>query len=103
MYKLCVYVPTSHLDAVKSAIFAAGAGRVGAYTHCCWEVQGVGQFMPRTGAKPFLGRVGELERVAEYRLETVVPLNCITDVVNALRQAHPYEEPAYDVMKLEAY
>ncbi|BFM11645.1 YqfO family protein [Simiduia litorea] len=103
MFKLCLYVPVSHLGVVKSAIFAAGAGSVGAYTEYCWEVQGIGQFKPVKGANPFIGRVDELEQVVEYRLETVVPKQCIDAVISALRQAHPYEEPAYDVIKVEAY
>ena len=69
MYKLCFYVPESHLEAVKAAVFAAGAGRIGNYDSCCWEVLGQGQFRPLTGSDPFIGRQGEVERVAEYRVE----------------------------------
>ena len=100
MYKLCFYVPETHLESVKQAVFAVGGGRIGDYDHCCWEVLGQGQFRPLSGAKPFLGRADELERVAEYRVELVCADERVRDVVAALRQAHPYEEPAYDVWQL---
>ena len=100
MYKLCFYVPETHLASVKQAVFAAGGGRIGDYDHCCWEVLGQGQFRPLSGAKPFLGRTDELERVAEYRVELVCADERVRDVVAALRQAHPYEEPAYAVWQL---
>lgn len=101
MYKLCFYVPESHLEAVKEAVFAAGAGRIGDYEACCWQVAGQGQFRPLAGANPFLGQRGELERVAEYRVELVCADDRITAAVAALKAAHPYEEPAYDVWRLE--
>jgi len=101
MYKLCFYVPESHLEAVKEAVFAAGAGRIGDYEACCWQVAGQGQFRPLAGANPFLGQRGELERVAEYRVELVCADDRITAAVAALIAAHPYEEPAYDVWRLE--
>ncbi|MCB1679126.1 MAG: YqfO family protein [Halioglobus sp.] len=100
MYKLCFYVPQSHLEDVKQAVFAAGAGRIGDYEHCCWQVLGQGQFRPLAGSAPFLGTRGELEQVAEYRVELVCPAACIKDAVEALLRAHPYEEPAWDVVAL---
>ena len=100
MYKLCFYVPETHLESGKQAVFAAGGGRIGDYDHCCWEVLGQGQFRPLSGAKPFLGRTDELERVAEYRVELVWADERVRAVVAALRQAHPYEEPAYAVWQL---
>ena len=100
MYKLCFYVPESHLEAVKQAMFAAGAGRIGDYDSCCWQVEGTGQFRPLSGSEPFLGQQGVVERVAEYRVEMVCEDNCIEAVVAALREAHPYEEPAWDVVLL---
>lgn len=102
MYKVCVYVPESHLEAVKQALFGAGAGRLGAYDQCCWQVPGQGQFRPLAGANPFLGEVGQLESVVEYRVELVCADDCIRAAISALRAAHPYEEPAFDVWKLEA-
>ncbi|PRB77508.1 YqfO family protein [Pseudomonas sp. MYb185] len=100
MYKLCFFVPESHLESVKQAVFTAGGGRIGDYEHCCWQVLGQGQFRPCQGANPFIGRQGELEQVAEYRVELVCRDDLIRDVVVALRQAHPYEEPAFDVWQL---
>ncbi|MEL0027775.1 MAG: NGG1p interacting factor NIF3 [Perlucidibaca sp.] len=100
MLKLTVYVPVTHLDVVKDAIFAAGAGRVGDYDRCAWQVLGEGQFRPQAGAHPFLGEAGREERVAEYRVETVLHEACLRAVVAALKLAHPYETPAYDVVPL---
>jgi hypothetical protein len=101
MYKLCVYVPVSHLDSVKQALFAAGAGRIGNYDNCCWQVAGQGQFRPLAGADPFIGLQGQTETIEEYKVELVCDDNVIATVVGALKQAHPYEEPAYQVWKLE--
>lgn len=100
MYKLCFYVPESHLEPVKQAVFSAGGGQMGDYDSCCWQVLGQGQFRPRQGANPFIGKMGELERVAEYRVELVCRDELIREVVAALRAAHPYEEPAFDVWQL---
>ena len=100
MYKLTFYVPESHLDIVKSAIFEAGGGRIGDYDRCCWQVLGQGQFRPCKGSQPYLGREGELETVAEYRVELVCEVGLIRDVVKALVSSHPYEEPAYDVIQM---
>lgn len=103
MYKLCFYVPESHLDMVKAAVFASGAGRIGDYDQCCWQVRGEGQFRPLEGANPHLGEVGHVERVAEYRVELVCEDAWIAEAVRALKAAHPYEEPAYDVWRLEDF
>ena len=101
MYKLCFYVPETHLEIVKGAVFDAGAGRIGDYDRCCWQVLGQGQFRPLAGSKPFLGSPGEVEQVAEYRVEMVCERGIIGEVVTALLQAHPYEEPAWDVIAIE--
>ena len=100
MYKLCFYVPVSHLESVKAAVFATGAGRVGDYDNCSWQVLGMGQFRPLAGSKPFLGQQGELERVDEYRVEMVCAAQYVKAAVAALQEAHPYEEPAWDVIAL---
>lgn len=100
MHKICFYVPETHLEPVKAALFAAGAGRIGLYDSCAWQVKGEGQFRPQAGANPFLGQVGEVEVVAEYKVELVCADDCIGAAIAALRTAHPYEEPAYDVVKL---
>jgi structural hemagglutinin/hemolysin toxin protein RtxA len=100
MYKLCFYVPDSHLEAVKTAVFAAGAARIGDYDSCCWQVPGQGQFRPLDGSKPFLGQQGEVEVVAEYRVEMVCEEAFVRAAVVALIEAHPYETPAWDVVAL---
>ncbi len=103
MFKLCCYIPESHVEAVKAALFDAGAGRIGNYEHCAWQVLGQGQFRPLTGSKPFIGAQDALETVAEYRVEMVCADEVIADVIDALRQAHPYEEPAFDVIRVEDF
>lgn len=100
MYKLTFYVPDSHVEVVKSAVFAAGAGQIGDYEACCWQVKGIGQFRPKAGAQPFLGQVGALEQVEEWRVELVLADQYLSDVIAALRHAHPYEEPAFDVVAI---
>ena len=100
MYKLCFYVPESHLESVKLAVFAAGAGRIGDYDSCCWQVLGQGQFRPLEGSQPYLGQQGVVETVAEYRVELVCDAAHIRAAVEALLAAHPYEEPAWDVVHL---
>lgn len=100
MYKLCFFVPETHLETVKAAVFEAGAGRIGDYDQCCWQVKGEGQFRPLSGSQPFLGTQGVLENVAEYRVEMVMEKSCAKAVLAALKESHPYEEPAYDVMAL---
>ena len=100
MLKLCFYVPESHLEKVKSAVFNAGAGRVGNYQECCWQVQGSGQFKPLQGANPATGSVDTLEHIAEYRVEMVCVEACVGAVIAALRNSHPYEEPAFDVTQV---
>lgn len=103
MYKLCFYVPESHLETVKAAVFGSGAGRIGAYDHCCWQVLGQGQFRPLPGSSPFIGEQDRIDSVAEYRVELVCADERIAAAVAALKQAHPYEEPAYDVVRLEPF
>src|SRR5690554_2454164 len=98
MFKLCFFVPESHLESVKAAVFAAGAGRIGDYEHCAWQVLGQGQFRPLAGSAPFIGAQDTLTTVPEYRVELVCAAEFIVAAVAALRLAHPYEEPAFDVM-----
>lgn len=100
MYKLCFYVPDTHLEEVKRAVFASGAGRLGRYDSCCWQSQGEGQFRPLEGSQPYLGQAGQIERVSEWKVELVVADESIHDAVKALKQAHPYETPAFDVWRL---
>lgn len=98
MYKLTVFIPNEALDKVKSALFAAGAGTIGNYEQCCWQVQGTGQFKPMAGSNPHIGAQDSLATVAEWRVEMVVEKAAIDTVIAALKQAHPYETPAYDVI-----
>ena len=98
--KLVVFVPAQALDAVRDAVFAAGAGRIGDYERCSWYTEGTGTFFGGEGADPTVGEKGREERVPELRLETVFPADRQVDVVAALRAAHPYEEPAFDVYEL---
>jgi hypothetical protein len=98
--KLVVFVPQEALEALRDALFAAGAGRIGDYERCSWYTEGTGTFRPLAGADPSVGVVGQEERVAELRLETVFPEEAQDDVIAALRRTHPYEEPAFDVYSL---
>jgi hypothetical protein len=98
--KLVVFVPEESLDDVRDALFSAGAGRIGAYERCSWYTAGTGTFLGAEGTAPALGESGREERVAELRLETVYPVEREPDVVAALRAAHPYEEPAFDLYAL---
>ena len=101
-YKLFVYVPVDYLERVKAAIFAAGGGKQGHYDQCCWQTLGQGQFRPLAGSEPFIGAEskanGVVEQVEEYRVEVLCDETCLDAVVQALKAAHPYEEPAYDVI-----
>ena len=100
MYKLTVFIPEEALEKVKAALFAAGAGTIGNYEQCCWQVKGEGQFMPMAGSNPHLGSQDKLEKVAEWRVEMVVKTSMIAEVIKALKQAHPYETPSYDVLEV---
>ncbi|OGT59887.1 MAG: NGG1p interacting factor NIF3 [Gammaproteobacteria bacterium RIFCSPHIGHO2_12_FULL_45_12] len=101
MYLICFYVPATHVDAVKNAMFQAGAGKVGHYSHCAWQTLGEGQFMPLAESRAFIGEVGLLEKVAEYKVEMVCETAHLNKVIAALTCAHPYETPAYHVMALQ--
>jgi dinuclear metal center YbgI/SA1388 family protein len=100
--KWVIYVPGRHCEAVQAAVFEAGAGHIGDYSHCSWSVAGTGQFLPHDGASPAIGSVGTVERVAEDRLEVVAPARARSAVLSAMRAAHPYEEPAFDIFALVA-
>ncbi|MDX6515541.1 MAG: ribonuclease [Gaiellaceae bacterium] len=98
--KLVVFVPTEALDDVREALFAAGAGRIGNYERCSWHTLGTGTFRGGEGSAPSVGTAGRNERVQEARLETVYPVAREAEVVRALRAAHPYEEPVFDLYPL---
>jgi hypothetical protein len=99
-FKLVWFVPREALEATRDAVFAAGAGRIGAYERCSWYAPGTGTFLGDAGTSPALGEAGREERVAELRVETVVPGDRLEQVVAALLASHPYEEPAYDLYAL---
>ncbi len=103
MYKLCFYVPVEHCEAVKTAVFNAGAGKLGAYDSCAWQVLGEGQFRPLAGSNPHLGEENKVETVPEYKVEMVCDSGRIIEVIAALKAAHPYEEPAYQVYRLDEF
>ena len=100
LHKLVWFVPEGALDATRDAVFAAGAGRIGDYERCSWYTAGTGTILPGSGAEPTIGEVGREERVAELRVETVVPVSLASHVVRALLDAHPYEEVAYELYPL---
>ncbi|MBI5261546.1 MAG: hypothetical protein HY852_06985 [Bradyrhizobium sp.] len=100
-YKIVVYVPESDADELRQAMGNAGAGQIGNYSHCTFSVKGVGRFRPNAGANPTIGEVGRLEAVEEERIETVCTEDRLKAVLKAIRQAHPYEEPAIDVYPIQ--
>lgn len=101
LFKLVVFVPESHQEQVRAALFGAGAGWIGNYSHCSFNTEGTGTFLPREGAQPFIGQTGKLERAAEIRIETVVSQSVRKAVIAAMLKAHPYEEVAYDLYPMD--
>lgn len=99
MIHLSFYVPETHLEKVKLAVFNAGAGKIGNYDQCSFEIRGIGQFRPLEGSQPFLGKVNNVERVEEVKVEMVCADELLENVINALKSAHPYETPAYYAIK----
>lgn len=100
MFKLVFFVPTTHVEEVKVAIFEAGAGRYEKYDSCSWQTQGTGQFRPLSASDPFIGSVGTVERVPEYRVEILCRDEVVRPSISALLAAHPYEEVAYEVYEV---
>lgn len=98
--KWVIFVPPEHAEEVRAAVFAAGAGEIGDYSQCSWSVTGTGQFLPGDGASPAIGSVGAVERVVEDRVEVVAAARARRQVLSAMRAAHPYEEPAFDIVAL---
>lgn len=101
MYKLVFFVPESHKEKVKQAVFAQGAGRYDTYDCCSWESLGTGQFKPLSGSQPFIGEQDKIETVAEYRVEMICAADKIKAVLQALIHSHPYETPAYEVWSIK--
>lgn len=103
MFKLIFYVPNEAVDSVKDALFSAGAGKQGHYACCSWETLGKGQFMPLEGAEPHVGNINALSKVQELRVEMLVEEELADAVIAALKLAHPYEKPAYEVYRLDRW
>jgi len=99
--KIVVFVPEADADKVRNALGQAGAGKIGNYSFCSFSSKGTGRFRPDEGASPHIGKVGDLETVAEERIETICARDILSTVVSAMKAAHPYEEVAYDVYALE--
>jgi len=100
MFKLCFFIPESHVEVVKKALFKKGAGRIGQYDYCSWQVLGEGQFRPLKGSNPYLGKENTVEKVPEYKVEMVCEDDLIEEVVKELKRTHPYEEPAFEIYQL---
>ena len=103
MFKICVYVPENSVEKVKQALFEAGAGRIGNYDSCCWQTAGTGQFRPLEGSNPAIGSLNEVEHVREIRVELVCADDLVKRAIAAMKQSHPYEEPAFDVWQLARF
>ena len=101
-YKLVTFVPEEAVERVSNALFEAGAGRIGNYASCSFRSAGTGTFFGEEGTNPAVGQSGKLEQAAELRVETVVSIAKVSDVIKALRESHPYEEPAFDLNQLAA-
>jgi hypothetical protein len=100
MFSLSYYVPQSDHERIKQALFDKGAGKIGAYDECCWEVLGAGQFRANTGSSPAIGKIDQLMRLQEYKVEMVCTDECVREVVETLLKEHPYEQPAYFINRV---
>jgi hypothetical protein len=100
MFQINVYIPVEYKDQVKEAMFIAGAGKIGNYDCCSFEYEGMGQFRPLKGSKPFLGETLQIEEVKEIKVEMVCTDEVIEAVIQAMKASHPYETPAYHVIEL---
>lgn len=103
MYKLIFYVPVNEAQKVKKAVFETGAGSLGNYSHCSWETAGMGQFKPLAESKPAIGDKNQINQVEELRVEILCSEQNIQNAVDQMKSSHPYEEPAYEVIKLESF
>ena len=101
LYKVAVYVPQTHEEVIRKVLGEVGAGYIGNYSHCTFNSPGIGTFKPEDEANPFIGKVGEIEKVEEVKIETIVPSNLLQKTIDKMIKAHPYEEVAYDVYRLE--
>jgi structural hemagglutinin/hemolysin toxin protein RtxA len=99
-YYFYYYAPKSHLKITKQAIFAAGAGNVGNYSCCAWETKGVGQFKPEKESNAYIGKIGKIKKISEYKVEIICPSSKIKKIIAALKQSHPYEHPVFGILEL---
>ncbi len=102
-YKLCFFVPPSHVEAVKEAIFKVGGGKLGDYDSCAWQTLGQGQYRPLPGANPYQGEIDSVSIEEEYKVEIHCREEIIAEALKAMLEAHPYEEVAYDVIRLHEF
>ena len=100
MHRITFYVPESHLDQVKQAVFSVGAGRIGNYDQCCWQTRGQGQYRPLPGSEPFSGETNQLQQETEYKVELVCEDTLLQPVLRTLIESHPYESPAYEAYSI---
>lgn len=100
-YKLVVFVPLAHAEKVRESIHAAGAGKMGHYSHTSFSSRGVGRFQPEKGAHPTFGKIGKLKKIEEEKIEILCERKIVKKVIAAMKKAHPYEEPVYDVYELK--
>ncbi len=103
MYKIIFYTPQSHAEQIKNAMFEKGAGKIGDYACCSFQTIGEGQFMPLSGSNAFIGHIDKLEKISEIKVEMVCDDKFIRDVIAALKKTHPYETPAYQVLRIEDF
>ncbi len=100
IYQIYYYVPKSHLEQTKSAIFAAGAGKIGNYSYCAWQTKGTGQFKPEPKSNAYIGKIGKVSKVIEYKVETICSAKNLKLIIKALKNSHPYEQPAFGAIKI---
>ena len=103
MKKIIIYIPIEYKEKVKNAMFHAGAGTIGQYKNCCFETLGVGQFLPSSKATPFIGKNLELSKIKEYKVEMICNDSCLVAAIEEMKKAHPYEEPAFDIIETVNY
>ncbi|WP_338521611.1 NGG1p interacting factor NIF3 [Candidatus Legionella polyplacis] len=103
IYKIITYIPKNSVEKVKQALFSSGAGKLGNYTEVCWQCLGIGQFKPLKNANPTIGKINSLTYVKEYKVEMICKAKYIHNAIKTLKLVHPYEEPAYEIIKLEKF
>lgn len=99
LYLISFYAPAEHVEKIKDAMFVEGAGKIGSYAHCSWQTLGEGQYMPLAGSEAFQGKINEIEKCTEYKVEMTCKREEIQAVMHALLKAHPYEVPAYQIIE----